>query len=639
MDPITQQTLLAAAAAAGGDKVYVDDVFSTFLWTGNDTANRAIVNGIDNTEGGLVWAKDRENANHHQLYDTERGAAYYLETNGPAAQASQSGKFVSFNNNGFTISNTSGSPIPLNYPGRDFVGWNFRKAFGFFDIVTYTGNGTAGKTVSHNLGSVPGMIIIKGTNGSSFWRVYHRELGNTKALALNDSGTPTTNAGFWNNTTPTASVFTVGGDAYNTNDTNKTYVAYIFAHDDAQFGTGGDESIIKCGSYTGDGLNTGGTVVNLGFEPQFVLMKNTTRSSQWMMFDNMRGIANGGNDAFLHPSDTDADQTADYLDLTSTGFKLTGSATTVNQNGDNYIYMAIRRPNKPPEVATDVFNVNYLANGSTNVGFVADANIAKYPAGTQDWYWQTRLTGNKDLSSNTAGTENVSIGAYWDQPNNTMNFGTYNGYYVNYVLKRAPGFYDVVTYAGTSSSRTVSHNLGVVPELILCKGRDAGFSWAVYHAAFGATKYMELDKRGAAVTSSPPWNNTAPTSSVFSTGGQTLTNHNNVNFIAHLFATLPGISKVGSYTGTGSAINVNCGFTNGARFVMIKRDGTGDWYVWDTARGIVSGNDPYLLFNRDYVQVTNTDYIDPLSTGFTVTASAPAALNASGGTYLFLAIA
>jgi hypothetical protein len=111
-------------------------------------------------------------------------------------------------------------------------------------------------------------------------------------------------------------------------------------------------------------------------------------------------------------------------------------------------------------------------------------------------------------------------------------------------------------------------------------------------------------------------------------------------YIAYLFATLAGVSKVGSYTGTAADLNVDCGFSAGARFILIKRtDDTGDWYVWDSARGIVAGNDPYLLLNSTAAEVTGTDYIDPLSSGFTVTSSAPAALNASGGTYIFLAIA
>ena len=118
-------------------------------------------------------------------------------------------------------------------------------------------------------------------------------------------------------------------------------------------------------------------------------------------------------------------------------------------------------------------------------------------------------------------------------------------------------------------------------------------------------------------------------------------NQSGQNFICHLFASQPGVSKVGTYSGTGSDINIDCGFDAGARFVMIKRTGgPGDWYVWDSVRGITSGNDPYTTINTTNVaQVTNTDYIDPLNAGFTVTSSAPQGLNASGNTYLFLAIA
>jgi hypothetical protein len=100
------------------------------------------------------------------------------------------------------------------------------------------------------------------------------------------------------------------------------------------------------------------------------------------------------------------------------------------------------------------------------------------------------------------------------------------------------------------------------------------------------------------------------------------------------------VSKVGSYTGTGTTQVINCGFTAGSRFVLIKRtDSTGDWYFWDSARGIVAGNDPYLLLNTDAAQVTNTDFVDTAATGFEITSTAPAAINASGGTFIFLAIA
>lgn len=151
---------------------------------------------------------------------------------------------------------------------------------------------------------------------------------------------------------------------------------------------------------------------------------------------------------------------------------------------------------------------------------------------------------------------------------------------------------------------------------------------------------------GAELSSTTIFSNTAPTASVFSLGNQGgggtyRLNGSGDTYIAYLWATVTGISKVGSYTGTGSDLNVDCGFSAGARFILIKRtDSSSDgWYIYDSARGIVAGNDPYVLLNSTNAEVTNTDYIDPLSSGFTVTSSAPADLNASSGTYIFLAIA
>ena len=110
--------------------------------------------------------------------------------------------------------------------------------------------------------------------------------------------------------------------------------------------------------------------------------------------------------------------------------------------------------------------------------------------------------------------------------------------------------------------------------------------------------------------------------------------------MAFLFASFDGVSKIGTYTGTGSnGINVDCGFTSGARLVIIKRlDGTGNWWCWDSARGIVSGDDPWVYLNSTTAEASNADHIDPLDAGFTVNAGT-AELNASGGKYLFFAIA
>jgi hypothetical protein len=209
--------------------------------------------------------------------------------------------------------------------------------------------------------------------------------------------------------------------------------------------------------------------------------------------------------------------------------------------------------------------------------------------------------------------------------------------FINYIFKRAPGFFDIVAYTGTGSNISIPHNLGTIPELVIVKHRNASDQWIIFTSKIdGSTDYFyfSTSSKGDSSQSMPS------ASAINWTGSSSVINTSAGTYIAYLFATLPGISKVGTYTGTGNAINVPCGFTNGARFVLIKRtDGTGGWYLWDTARGIVSGNDPYILLNTTAAQVTNTDYVDPLTSGFTVTSSAPANLNASGGTYIFLAIA
>jgi hypothetical protein len=219
-----------------------------------------------------------------------------------------------------------------------------------------------------------------------------------------------------------------------------------------------------------------------------------------------------------------------------------------------------------------------------------------------------------------------------------INYSPY--IFINWNFKRAPSFFDVVCYTGTGANRTVTHNLTVAPELMIIKGLSDATAWEVYCSALANTEYLVLNTTAAKATGATRWNSTTPTSSVFSVGTSTTTNNSASTYVAYLFATCAGVSKVGSYTGTGTTKQIDCGFTGGARFVLIKRtDSTGDWYVWDTARGIVSGNDRYLLLNSTAAEVTNTDYIDTYSAGFEISSTAPAAINASGGSFIFFAVA
>jgi hypothetical protein len=206
--------------------------------------------------------------------------------------------------------------------------------------------------------------------------------------------------------------------------------------------------------------------------------------------------------------------------------------------------------------------------------------------------------------------------------------------------KRAPSFFDAVAYTGTGSARTISHNLGVAPEMMWVKKRDQAENWLVYHSATGNTKSLRLNSTIAAYTDTN-WNDTTPTDSVFSLGSSSVVNYSGHKFIAYLFASLDGVSKVGSYTGNGTSQNIDCGFSSGARFVLIKRtDSTGDWEVYDTQRGINAGNDSHLQLNTTTAQFLSAGTIDPYSAGFTVNVDgSDSRSNASGASYIFYAIA
>jgi hypothetical protein len=365
----------------------------------------------------------------------------------------------------------------------------------------------------------------------------------------------------------------------------------------------------------------------------------------------MRGVVTGGDDYYLSPNLADAESSHDRITFTANGFAIGSFFTSAT-----FIYIAIRRgPMKKPTDATKVFGLSARtgtgANATITGGQVDDAALIKNRGSAVGDLFAARLTGTGYLETSSTAAEVAAAATIlqanpWDVMDgikvgttSTITNASSNTF-INYLFRRAPGFFDVVAYTGDGSApRNINHNLSVTPEMMIIKDRNSTGYWRVFHSGMGATKNAVLNEDVAALTMSSMWNDTAPTDSVFTIGSGGL-NVNTYTYIAYLFATLPGISKVGGYTGTGTTLNVDCGFTSGARFVLIKRtDSTGDWYVWDSARGIVAGNDPYLLLNSIAAEVTNTDYVDTFSSGFEISSTAPAAINANGGSFIFLAIA
>jgi hypothetical protein len=241
----------------------------------------------------------------------------------------------------------------------------------------------------------------------------------------------------------------------------------------------------------------------------------------------------------------------------------------------------------------------------------------------------TSLTGFDVMTGYKAGADAVQL---------TINATGYN--YINWQFRRAPGFFDEVCYTGTGTAgQTYTHNLAAVPELMIVKGRSNVNNWRVYSSFTGATKYLNLNSVDSEQTLSSMWNDTAPTASVFTIGTNSGVNTSATTYVAYLFATCAGVSKVGSYTGTGTLTTINCGFTGGARFVLIKKSsGVGSWFVWDTARGMVSGTDPSLRLNVTDAEQSG-DSIYSVATGFQLLASPFENINTNGDAYIFLAIA
>jgi hypothetical protein len=656
-----KKMLMSAAGSAGGDSLDITDVFSTSLYEGTGSA-LTINNGIDLAgEGGLVWWKSRGTAESNMIIDTERGAANWLSTNTAGGQFAVSGSNLAFNSTGYSQNN---SYSESNASGVEFASWAFRKAPKFFDVVTWTGDGSSSRQISHNLGSVPGAIFVKGITSSQDWSVYHRKLEiagyynqpQNLELILNGTGAGGYDLTAWAGTQPTDTHFTVG--TQNNNGYPISYVAYVFAHNDGdgEFGPDSDQDIIKCGVYTGNS-STAGPTVNLGFEPQWLLIKNTSASGNWTLFDNMRGLGvptlnTGYND--LNPNLSNAEAEGRALGATATGFEIVDNHAEINYSGNKYIYMAIRRgPLAPPESATEVFAIdtrtaaspNSGSNASFTAGFAPDMALWKTVDTTANNLIASRLTQSKLLYTNLTNAEAVSTNGvyYFSKVNGWFTTSSSDADSYSWMWKRAPNFFDVVAYTGNSTAgHTVSHNLGVVPEMMWVKKRNSSSNsnWKVYHASNGNNYHMFLNLTSTGSTGAGSWNNTTPTESVFTLGNQQDVNNSGDRYTAYLFASLPGISKVGSYTGNGTSQTIDCGFTSGARFILVKRkDSTGDWYFWDTARGIVAGNDPHLSLNTTAAQVTSDDSVDPDNSGFIVNQVAATNINVSSASYIFYAIA
>jgi len=324
---------------------------NTKLYTGNGSTNAQTGVGF---QPDFTWIKARSNAENHNLFDAVRGATKRIRSNGTEAEDTRTTSLTAFGSDGFTL----GSGSQVNTNGWTFAAWNWlangagsantdgsisstvsANTTSGFSIVKFTGTG-ANATIGHGLGVAPKIIIQKGLDAVLNWKMYHSSLGAGAYMNFDDTAGSASSTVTWNNTAPTSSLFSVGSG--NNNNSSQAYIAYCFAE---------KQGYSKFGSYTGNGA-TLGPFVYTGFSPSFVLYKDSTSVSDWVMKDNRRPGFNVTDDV-LYPNLADAEGSGADIDFLSNGFKARTTAANTNKSNAGFIYMAFA---ENPFVATSGTN-------------------------------------------------------------------------------------------------------------------------------------------------------------------------------------------------------------------------------------------------------------------------------------------
>ena len=570
------------------------------------------------------------------------------------------------NNKGANVGsflNTAGE-IDFSYIAR-----TFKPAKGFCDILTYEGTGSA-QTINHNLGCNIGFMLIKDMDADVSWVAKHvshsgadyYQLFDTQANQVQDST-------LFNSTALTTTQFTVGTNAL-TNASGHTYlVLMLAAGDDAAsqiWGPSSNERMVRCGYYAGNG-STEGTFKNVGFEPATVIIKGQAISgnsgeSYWYVFDTTRKFESRKEGrAWIEYNKSWDKVESTAIQLEHNGFRLRSSSTGFNESGGQYIYIAIRGPMRIPSAATGdkpshFFNCAYGTADTSDVtgtfpgaenapNFQPDFCMLRVPAASSYQYVCTRKSGYYYRATNHYSAIDTSTS--WMQFAVEPGFGTdWDSTWFSWMWKSAPGLTHVAYYEGNGNNRTVDHDLGVVPEMMMCwrLGPQGTPTYTLYwhkglNGGSSPEDYFMYAQYNLAQYDGTVWNDTAPTATGFTLGTSDMVNKNADEYSMVLFASLAGFQKVGYYTGNGSSgLVIDCGFTAGVKFVMIKRtDSTGNWKQYDTERGLHFMASVCLNAN-DFTAQADDDFVRQDNSGFKLNTS-DAEVNASGGNYIFLAVA
>jgi len=512
--------------SSGGKKsTYVDDVFSTYLYKGTGSP-QTITNGIDLAgEGGMTWIKSRDWSRSHNIYDTVRGTNKVIYTESSNAEvtkgpANQDSGIYQFNNNGFNIGAING----VGASGYNYSSWTFRKQEGFFDVVTYTGNGS-NRTIAHNLGSVPGMIMVKRTDTSGEWLVYHRNAGGVTGnpggwsyLFLNNNAAVANHTSVWNDTDPTSSVFSVGTDS-NVNANGGSFVAYIFGGGESTAATAKsvkfDQNYIKSGSTSDYSMGTGDFTVECWWKPtetpnqgicQISDGANGLTTSNW---ENTIAIGHNGNNWVTYGGNGNADS-SDYPITVGTWYHLayvkTGGSHKLYVNG----ILVITRSDSTSYSGTTVAIGGYYSTGYTNRGEISNFRITKGQAlytssfkpptapltttsqGATSSNVKLLCCNDASVTGSTVTGATISVGSGSPAASINSPFDDPEGYKFGEDVDQ-----NIIKcgYYKTASNEDADAYLGWEPQWILAKRIDSasgGADWLIYDSFRGLNNAQDI---------------------------------------------------------------------------------------------------------------------------------------------------
>ena len=625
--------------SGGSDPVFPEEVFSVNAIQGDGGTGQAIVNGIDlSGEGGLVIFKSNpEDAAGGDpcWYDTVRGNGKLLNATEDDGQTTNSTNPWTPTSTGFNTGDNFGGS---ENPSERTTALTFRKCKGFFDVVQYTGTGSA-QAISHSLGSTPGFIITKlisadqtSNSDGGFWSAWHRSLGDDKYINIgNFIGNAATDTTVWNNTAPTATQFTVG-TAQRTNDSGKTYIAYLWGHNDASFGTDKDQPIIHCGTYTGTQSVGTPNITGWGFSPQFMMVRRYDgggSSGPLRCIDYINGMTSTGNE-YAGSEYTIAgtsgsmkgNQSADLGTPTDDGYQFLSGNVSWNENNQNWIYIAIGKPTMDKDDYENqgyTFNSDYIfrdkiAQNATpafvidNPGWAPDFSYCRGYGGNNQFYSTARRNG-KDTRQMKQGSTNWET-EYDQETNEDWRFGSTGksmttstaspsqggyyhtgrtgSYYSGAMWRNFPKSFSSTTWKGTGSAQAHDHGLGTTPEMIAVGTIDSSALFYFWHSGFAQHGYSNsyyLNWANNEQVQQSGSGNITVTSTQYTPNTESSTGSGSNQYWGGFWATVPGLTKVGYYEGTGSNNFIDAGFSTGTKFLMLKRldstqtSGNGRWVI------------------------------------------------------------